>query len=179
MLYRYKNHIPKTGSRVFIAPNSDVIGNVALGDDCGVWFNVTIRGDVHYIRIGDRTNIQDNTILHVTNRLFPLEIGSEVTVAHGVILHGCKIGDNTLIGMGSVILDGAEIGANSIVAGGSLVRESSKFPSGVLIAGSAAGVKRSLRPSEIEKNRKYAANYVTYKDEYLNGNIFSPIAEGV
>jgi len=178
MIYRYKNYIPVTGSGVFIAPGADVIGNVTIGDDSGIWFNVTVRGDVHYIRIGNRTNIQDNSLLHVTSGLFPLEIGSQVTIAHGVILHGCRIGDNTLIGMGSTILDDAEIGANSIVAAGSLVRESKIFPEGVLIAGSPAVVKRSLTTTEIEKNLKYAANYVKYKDEYSNAEIFSPIAEG-
>jgi len=178
MIYRYKEFLPVTGKGVFIAPGADVIGNVTIGDDCGIWFNVTIRGDVHYIRIGERTNIQDNSILHVTNSLFPLEIGSRVTVAHGVILHGCNIGDNTLIGMGTTVLDNAQIGSDSVIAAGSLIREGRTFPDGVLIAGAPAMVKRPLRKEEIDKNRKYSENYVQYKNEYLNRKTFAPVEEG-
>jgi carbonic anhydrase/acetyltransferase-like protein (isoleucine patch superfamily) len=178
MIFRYKQYSPATGSGTFIAPGADVIGNVTIGSDSSIWFNVTVRGDVHFIRIGSRTNIQDNSILHVTNGLFPLTIGDGVTIAHGVILHGCTIGDNTLIGMGTTILDNAGIGGDSIVAAGSLVREGKRFPAGVLIAGSPAGVKRALTQAEIEKNRQYAENYVHYKNEYLNPEIFSQISEG-
>jgi carbonic anhydrase/acetyltransferase-like protein (isoleucine patch superfamily) len=105
MLYQYKNYKPYLGKNVFVASSADVIGNVSIGDDCSIWFNVTIRGDVHYIKIGDETNIQDNSILHVTSSRFPLIIGKRVTVAHGVALHGCTINDQTLVGMGAIVLD--------------------------------------------------------------------------
>ena len=167
MIYRYKEYKPLFGKNVFIAPSADVIGNVTLGDDCGVWFNVTIRGDVHYIRIGDETNIQDNSILHVTKGRFPLNVGNRVTVAHGVALHGCTINDQTLVGMGAVVLDGVEVGEKSIIAAGSLLREGKKFPGSSLIAGFPAAVIRPLKDDEIEKNLQYARNYIEYKNEYL------------
>jgi carbonic anhydrase/acetyltransferase-like protein (isoleucine patch superfamily) len=168
MIYKYKDYIPKLGKDVFIAPSADVIGNVTLGDDCSVWFNVTIRGDVHYIRIGDETNIQDNSILHVTKGRFPLNIGNRVTVAHGVALHGCTINDQTLVGMGAIVLDDAEIGEKSIIAAGSLIREGKKFPGSSLIAGFPAKVVRPLKDDEIEKNLQYARNYIDYKNTYLS-----------
>lgn len=167
MIYRYKEYIPKIGKNVFIAPSADVIGNVSLGDDCGVWFNVTIRGDVHYINIEDETNIQDNSILHVTNGRFPLNIGKRVTIAHGVTLHGCTINDQTLVGIGAIILDDVEVGEKSIIAAGSLLREGNKFPAKHLIAGFPARVIRPLKDDEIKKNFQYARNYIEYKNEYL------------
>ena len=172
MIYSYQRYKPLLGKDVFIAPSADVIGNVSLGDDCSVWFNVTIRGDVHYIKIGNETNIQDNSILHVTNGKYPLNIGKRVTVAHGVSLHGCTIHDQTLVGIGAVILDNAEVGKNSIVAAGSLLREGKKFPEASLIAGSPAKVIRSLKTEEIEKNLQYARNYIDYKNIYLNNTNF-------
>jgi len=167
MIYQYKEYKPNLGNNVFIAPSADVIGNVTIGNDCSVWFNVTIRGDVHYIKIGNETNIQDNSILHVTKGRFPLNIGNRVTIAHGVALHGCTINDQTLICIGSIILDDVEVGEKSIVAAGSLLREGKKFPSHSLIAGFPARVIRSLENDEVEKNLQYAKNYIHYKNEYL------------
>ena len=167
MIYQYKDYKPKLGKNVFIAPSADVIGNVSVGNDCGIWFNVTIRGDVHYIKIGDETNIQDNSILHVTNGKFPLNIGNRVTVAHGVALHGCTINDQTLVGIGAIVLDNVEVGEKSIIAAGSLLREGKKFPAQSLIAGFPARVIRPLEFDEIKKNLQYAKNYVDYKNEYL------------
>ncbi|TFH02753.1 MAG: gamma carbonic anhydrase family protein [Calditrichales bacterium] len=177
MIYKFENLNPHIGENVFIAPSADIIGDVTLADDCSIWFNVTVRGDVHYIKIGKKTNIQDNSVLHVTNGIFPLNIGEMVTVGHGAILHGCTIGNNALIGMGAVILDGAEISDNSIVAAGSLVREGQHFPEGILIAGSPARVKRKLRDDEIEKNLLYARNYLNYKTKYMDTNDFKIIEE--
>jgi len=167
MIYRYNDYKPILGKNVFIAPTADVIGNVTIGNDCGIWFNVTIRGDVHYIKIGDETNIQDNSVLHVTNGKHPLNIGNRVTVAHGVALHGCTINDQTLVGIGAIVLDNVEVGENSIVAAGSLLREGKKFPASSLIAGFPARVVRPLKKDEIEKNLNYARNYIDYKNEYL------------
>jgi carbonic anhydrase/acetyltransferase-like protein (isoleucine patch superfamily) len=177
MIYDYKKYKPSLGKKVFIAPSADIIGNVSIGDDCSIWFNVTIRGDVHYIKIGEETNIQDNSILHVTNGKFPLNIGNRVTVAHGVALHGCTINDQTLVGIGAIVLDDVEVGEKSIIAAGSLLREGKKFPGSSLIAGSPARVIRSLEKEEIEKNLQYARNYIDYKNSYLNKYDFQKIKE--
>jgi len=172
MIYNYKNYKPNFGNDVFVAPSADIIGNVSIGNDCSIWFNVTIRADVHYIKIGDETNIQDNSILHVTNGRYPLNIGNRVTVAHGVALHGCIINDQTLVGIGSIVLDDVEVGENSIIAAGSLLREGKKFPGGSLIVRFPARVIRPLEKEEIKKNLQYSRNYIEYKNSYLNKNNF-------
>ena len=177
MIYSYKKYKPVLGKKIFIAPSADIIGNVSIGNECGIWFNVTIRGDVNYIKIGDETNIQDNSILHVTNGKFPLNIGNRVTVAHGVTLHGCTINDLTLVGMGAIVLDDVVVGEKSLIAAGSLLREGNEFPGSSLIAGSPARVIRPLKKKELEKNLQYARNYIDYKNIYLNKNYFKMIKE--
>ena len=167
MLYRYKEFTPKLGKNVFLAPSAEIIGNVVIGDECSIWFNSTIRGDVHYIKIGDETNIQDNSVLHVTNGRYPLNIGNRVTVAHSVVLHGCTINDQTLVCIGAIILDDVEVGEKAIIAAGSLLREGKKFPGSSLIAGYPARVIRELTNEEVEKNLQYSRNYINYKNEYL------------
>ena len=175
MLFKYKDYIPVIKNNVFIAPSAVVIGRITIDDDVSIWFNVTARADVHTITIGKRSNVQDNSVLHVTNNKFPLIIGEYVTIGHGVVVHGCTIHDNCLIGMNATILDNAEICGNSIVAAGSIIRENKKFPPGVLIAGSPAEIKRDLNHAEIEKNRQYADNYVNYKNIYLQNKNFERI----
>jgi carbonic anhydrase/acetyltransferase-like protein (isoleucine patch superfamily) len=178
MIYKFKNLIPKIDTGVYIAPSADIIGDVQIGAHSSIWFNVTIRGDVHYIKIGAETNIQDNSMLHVTNGRFPLNVGNRVTVAHSVTLHGCTIHDDVLIGMNATILDDCEIGSSSIVAAGSLVRESNKYPQGVLIAGTPARIIRDLTEAERKKNLTYAQNYVKYKEEYMTSDNLQPIISG-
>jgi len=168
---------PKIGQSVFIAPSAQIIGDVTIGDNSSVWFNTTIRGDVHYIKIGKDTNIQDNVMLHVTNGKFPLQIGNGVTVAHGAIIHGSTIRDNTLIGMGAIILDDTIIDENSIIAAGSLILQGKNYPPGHLIAGSPARIIRPLKDEEIEKNLTYSRNYTAYKNSYLNKTIFREYKE--
>ena len=172
MIYTYKNYSPEIHHSVFIAPSADVIGNISIGENSSIWFNVTARADVHYIKIGKESNVQDNSVLHVTNGKYALNIGNRVTIGHGVALHGCTIEDTTLIGIRTTILDGAVIGENSIVAAGSLVREHMKFPAGVLIAGNPAVVKRELTENEMQKNLRYANNYVEYSKIYLEQGNF-------
>ncbi len=172
MVFSYKEFIPNIHESVFVAPSADIIGDIIIGKNSSVWFNVTIRADVHFIRIGESTNVQDNSILHVTNGVHPLIIEDNVTIGHNVSLHGCTIGNTTLIGIGAIVLDDAEIGENSIVGAGSLVRESKKFPPGVLIAGSPAEIKRDLKDYEIQKNKLYATNYIEYSQSYLDKDIF-------
>ena len=167
MLYELEGEGPKTrGERFFVAPNATVIGTVTLGLDVNIWFDAVLRGDRDLIQIGDRSNIQDASILH-TDDGFPLTIGTDVTVGHRVTLHGCTVGNNCLIGIGSTILNGAVIGADSIVGAHALVTEGKEFPEGVLILGEPARVARPLRPEEIgalgESARLYVANAERYK----------------
>ncbi len=163
----YKGKYPKIGKNVFIAENAVIIGDVEIGDDCSIWYNVVIRGDVNYIRIGDRTNIQDGTIIHVTHDTHPTIIGREVTVGHNVMLHGCVIEDRCLIGMSSTIMDGAVIGKESIVGAGALITPNKKVEPRSLWTGAPAKFKRKLTEDEIKWLEKSYKNYIKYKNEYL------------
>ena len=169
MIYTYNNSTPKLPTSVFVAPNAAVIGDVEIGEDSSVWFNSVIRGEVHQIRVGERTNIQDGSVLHVTYQKWALEIGDNVTVGHSAILHGCTISSNCLIGMGARVLDGARVGEFSLVAAGSLVLQGDKVPSNSLVAGVPAIVKRTLTPEEVEQTKASAERYVKYKNSYLGG----------
>lgn len=159
---------PRLGARVFVAENATLIGDVELGDDSSIWFGTVLRGDVHRIRIGARTNIQDNCTLHVTNGTWPVEIADEVTIGHGVIAHGCTIGRAALIGMGSRVLDGAVIGELALVAAGALVMEGMHVPPRTLVAGMPAKIKRELTDDELARLEGSWKHYVEYKDKYLN-----------
>ncbi|NPA03835.1 MAG: gamma carbonic anhydrase family protein [Epsilonproteobacteria bacterium] len=175
MILRYKEWFPKWKDRTWFAPDSTIIGNVEFGEDCSVWFGSVIRGDVHYIKIGDRTNIQDLTMIHVTHYKksdmsdgYPTIIGNDVTVGHRVMLHGCIIEDACLIGMNSTILDGAVIGKESIVGAGALVTQNKKFPPRSLILGAPARVVRELSDKEVEELYASAKRYVNFKEQYRN-----------
>ena len=176
MILRYKDDFPKISTSAWVAPSADVIGDVEIGDDSSIWFGCVVRGDVHYIKIGKRTSIQDLTMIHTTHFKkekkigdgYPTIIGDDVTIAHRVMLHGCKIGNACLIGMSATILDGAEIGDESIVGAGALVTQNKKFPPRSLILGSPATVVRSLTDEEVEKIYQNARNYVNYKNDYIN-----------
>lgn len=174
MIYRYKESAPTIPDSTFIAPTAIVVGDVEFGEDASLWFGAVARGDVNSIRIVERSNIQDGSVLHVTLQKWALVIGSNVTVGHGAILHGCTISDYCLIGMGARILDGARIGTFSLVAAGSLVREGERVPSHSLVAGVPAIVKRTLTEEEIEKIKRSAERYVDYKNSYLGGD-FAPL----
>ncbi|MBX2977015.1 MAG: gamma carbonic anhydrase family protein [Ignavibacteriaceae bacterium] len=156
--------VPKIDSSVFIASGVKIIGDVTIGGNSSVWYNTVIRGDVHYIKIGELTNIQDCSMLHVTNGKFPLNIGSKVTIGHSVTLHGCTIHDLTLIGMGAVILDGAIIESNSMVAAGTIVKPKFIVPSGTLVAGVPGKVIRELSEAEIADLEASAFRYKKYTE---------------
>lgn len=160
-----KPTIPKS---CFIEETAVVIGDVVMGEQCSVWFNAVIRGDVHYIRIGERTNIQDVCMLHVTHDTHPLVIGNDVTIGHNVVLHGCTIHDRVLVGMGAIIMDGAVIGADSVVGAGALVVEDTVVPPKSLILGSPAKVKRAVTEKELAWIKESAENYVKYAGQYLS-----------
>lgn len=150
----------------FVAAGAVVIGDVVVGEQTSIWFNTVVRGDVHSIRIGARTNIQDLCMCHVTGGAFPLHVGDDVTVGHRVVLHGCTVGDRSLIGMGSVVLDGASIADDVLVAAGSLVTQGAQFPSGVLVMGTPARVKRPLTDEELADLPATAAHYVMQAQRY-------------
>ncbi|MCS7080854.1 MAG: gamma carbonic anhydrase family protein [Chloracidobacterium sp.] len=166
-LLAFQGAFPKLADGVFVAPSAEVIGDVELGTDASVWFNCTVRGDVNDIRIGEETNIQDNSVLHVTGGLFPLRIGRRVVIGHRVIAHGCTIGDGCLIGMGAIILDGAVIGDGSIVAAGAVVPEGMVVPAGMLAAGVPAKLKRPVTEAEQARIAEGVRHYVELKNIYL------------
>ena len=158
----YQGTVPSIPDSVVICPGARIIGDVVLGENASVWYNVVIRGDVNYIRIGDATNIQDGSVLHVTILTHPLLIGNRVTVGHSVNLHGCTVEDGTLIGIGATVLDGAVIERGSMVAAGALVPPGMTVPSGKLVAGVPARVLRDLRPAEISNLEESADRYMKY-----------------
>jgi carbonic anhydrase/acetyltransferase-like protein (isoleucine patch superfamily) len=162
---------PVLGANVYLAPGAVVIGDVEIGPDASVWFNAVVRGDVERIRIGARTNVQDNATIHVTRDRWPTILGAGVTIAHGAVVHGCTVGDHALIGIGAVVLDGAEIGAECLIGAGALVVPGSKVPRGSCVLGSPAKVIRPLRPEEIAHLHDSASNYVRYAQEYRAAGI--------
>lgn len=166
MILPYMGVHPKIDESVFICEGAQIIGDVVLGKDVSVWFNAVVRGDVHYIRVGERTNIQDGSILHCTYQKHPLNIGNDVTIGHGAILHGCTVKDYVLIGMGAKLLDGCVIGENSFIAAGTLVKEHFVVPPGVLVAGLPGKIIRDLRPDEIERIKTSAEHYLMYVRNY-------------
>lgn len=163
-LFPYKNTFPKIGENVFLASGVKIIGDVEIGNDSSVWYNTVIRGDVHYIKIGSVTNIQDCSMLHVTNGKFPLNIGNNITIGHAVKLHGCTLKDLCLIGIGSIILDGAVVESNSMVAAGAVVKPGYIVPTGKLVAGIPAKVVRALTENEIKEISESAERYKKYAE---------------
>ncbi len=166
MIFEHKGVAPQIDSTVFLAPSSCVIGDVCIKEKSSLWFNVTVRGDVNYIRIGRRTNIQDGCVVHVTLETHPTIIGDDVSVGHNVTLHGCTIHDKCLIGIGAKVLDGSVIGKSSLVAAGSLVAPGTKIPPRSLVMGSPAKVKRELTDAECDDMHAIAERYICYQDEY-------------
>lgn len=157
----------------WLAPGSIVVGDVTIGEACGVWFHASLRGDTESIIIGPRTNIQEGAIFHADPG-YPAIVGAEVTIGHGAIVHGARIGDQAVIGMRATLLNGAEIGSHSLVGAGALVTEGKRFPEGVLILGSPAKIVRELTPEEIERNRRAAAIYVERAKAFRSGLVLPP-----
>jgi gamma-carbonic anhydrase len=158
---------PRFGKRVFIAANATVVGDVVLGDDVSLWYNVVVRGDIHWVRIGARSNLQDGVIIHVENGLFPTLLEEDVSVGHGAILHGCTVRQGGLIGMGAKVLNGSEVGEGAIVGAGAVVREGFKVPARTLAVGVPATVRRDLTPDEVDRAARTATNYLAYKERFL------------
>jgi carbonic anhydrase/acetyltransferase-like protein (isoleucine patch superfamily) len=165
----YQGIKPTIPDSCFIEDTAVVIGDVVMGENCSVWFHAVIRGDVNSIRIGDRTNVQDLSMLHVTHDIHPLSIGHDVTVGHNVVLHGCTIKDRVLVGMGAIIMDGAVIGEDSVVGAGALVVEGTVVPPKSVILGSPARIRRSVTDEELAWIKESAENYVRYARTYMGG----------
>ncbi len=158
---------PVWGKGCFIADNATLTGDVIMGDDCSVWFNAVVRGDVHSIRIGNNVNIQDGVIIHCTYQKAPVSIGNNVSIAHGAIIHGCTIHDNVLIGMGAIIMDGAVIEKNSVVAAGALVSKNMLVPSGTVFAGVPAKKIKEMDKELLEGEvHRISNNYNMYASWY-------------
>ncbi len=166
MLIPYRGVSPRLHETVFRVEGATIIGDVEIGEHSSVWFNAVVRGDVHYIRIGKRTNVQDNSTLHVTKETYPLIIGDDVTIGHNVVLHGCTVNDRCLIGMGAIVLDNAQIGEDTIIGAGALVTEGAMVPPGSLVIGVPGKVVRALRPEEIGRIKRSAMNYIEYARNY-------------
>lgn len=167
--FPYKGQMPDIGENVFIAANAAVIGDTKIGKDSNIWFSVTIRGDESDIVIGERTNIQDNSVVHVTGSVQGTYIGDDVTIGHGCVIHACTIGNLCLIGMGSTLLDGAKVEDGAMVAAGSLVTPGKVVPSGELWAGRPAKFMRELTEKDIEGFKFSSKHYCSLANDYLNG----------
>ncbi|QMU56228.1 MAG: gamma carbonic anhydrase family protein [Candidatus Mycalebacterium zealandia] len=167
MIKSLKGKTPSIHPSAFIAKQAVIVGDVAIGARSSIWFNTVARGDVHHIKIGEGTNVQDNSMLHVTGGMHPLEIGDHVTIGHNAIVHGCVIKNRVLIGMGAVVLDGAEINEESIVGAGAVVPPGFVLPSGKLAVGVPAKVARDLTNEERESIRTSADNYIKNSKNYM------------
>ena len=166
MLRPYRGLLPQVHPTAFIDDSAQVIGNVQIGEESSVWMSAVVRGDVHWIRIGRRSNIQDGTVVHVMKDSHPTVIGDNVTIGHGALIHGCTIEDQCLIGMGAIVLNGARVGTGSIVAAGALVVEGMAIPPRSLVMGSPAKVRRPLSDAEVTDIQMYADRYVAYRLDY-------------
>lgn len=166
MIHNFENIKPNISEESFVAQSSDIIGNVILKEDSSIWFGAVLRGDCDKIIVGKGSNIQDNCTVH-SDKDEPTEIGDYVTIGHNAIIHGCKIGNNSLVGMGAIVLNGAEIGENTIIGAGSLVTQGKKIPSGVLCLGSPAKVIRELTVEEINSIKESAEHYIHCSKSYM------------
>lgn len=169
MIRTFRGVMPRIADSAYIDTSAQVIGDVVIGERTSIWPNVTIRGDVNHIRIGDETSIQDNTVLHVDRKTYPCLVGSRVTVGHSVVLHGCVVGDGALIGIGAIVLNGATIGTGAIVAAGALVPEGMEVPANTLVMGTPARIKREVAPEEHQRFQENCDSYIRltaiYKEE--------------
>ena len=168
MIKSFQNKQPKIHESAYVTEDAIIIGEVEIGAESSVWFGSILRGDVNYIRIGERTNIQDGTIIHVSRETHSTVLEDEITVGHRVTLHGCHIETGCLIGIGAIILDGARVGKNSLVAAGSLVTPNTRIPPRSLVMGSPAKVRRELSEAEIKDLERFWRNYVSLSQIYLN-----------
>ncbi|MCU0587074.1 MAG: gamma carbonic anhydrase family protein [Syntrophobacteraceae bacterium] len=169
-LLAYQGMMPQLGDDVFIAPGAWVIGDVVIGSRSSVWFNTLVRGDVHFIRIGSETNIQDNSTLHVTEGRFPLQMGDRITVGHRAIIHGCTIEDDCLIGMGAIVMDGVRVGRGSLVGAGAVITPGAVVPPDSLVLGFPARVVKTVGEAERRLIRESSLHYLDLARQYLGSD---------
>ena len=163
LIKEVKGKYPVFGTNVYIAENATVVGEVQMGDDCSIWFNTVVRGDVHYIKIGNKVNIQDGAVIHCTYQKAPTNVGNNVSIGHNALVHGCTIHDNVLIGMGAIVMDGVVVESNSIIAAGAVVLEGTHIESGSIYAGVPAKKVKELSEEQTERLvERIADNYVMY-----------------
>lgn len=170
MLRAYKGRLPVVHSTAYVDESAQVIGDVEIGEASSVWMNVVIRGDVHRIRIGRRSNVQDGTIVHVMRGTHETIVGDDVTIGHGAIVHGCTLRNRILVGMGAILLNGVEVGEDCIVAAGTLLPEDTRVPPRSLVMGSPGKVRRPLTDEDVASIRDYAERYVGYRLDYMGGS---------
>jgi len=162
-IFPIKNISPTIPSSCFIAPNATLVGDIVMGEECSVWFNAVIRGDVHYIKMGNKVNVQDGAVIHCTYQKHPTNIGNNVSIGHNALVHGCTLHDNVLIGMGSIVMDGCVVHSNSIVAAGAVLLEGTVVPEGCIYAGVPAKKVKDISTELIEGEiNRIANNYVMY-----------------
>jgi len=167
MFTAYKGISPQVAENAFIAPGAHLIGDVHIGAHSSVWFNCVLRGDCYHIRIGESSNIQDNTVIHVTQGRFPTIIGNYVTVGHSAVLHGCTVKDRCLVGIGAIVLDDVTIGEDSFIAAGSLITPGTVIPPRSMVMGAPAKIRRPVTDQEIARITEHWQHYIEYKNEYL------------
>ena len=167
MLRAYRGTVPEVHPTAYVDESAQIIGDVHIGEESSIWMNVVIRGDVHRIRIGRRSNVQDGTVVHVMRGTHPTTIGDDVTIGHGAVVHGCTLHDRILVGMGAILLNGVDVGPDSIVAAGTLLPEGAAVPPRSLVMGSPGKVRRELTGEEIASIRDYAERYVGYRLDYM------------
>lgn len=169
MIRRYRGVLPRIAESAYVDPSAEVIGDVVIGERSSIWPNVSIRGDVNYIRVGNETSIQDNSVLHVGHQTYPCIVGNRVTVGHAVVLHGCEVSDGALIGIGAIVLNGAKIGCGAVIAAGALVPEGMQVPANTLVMGTPAKIRREVSSEEQARFAENCDNYVKltaiYKEE--------------
>ena len=167
MITSYKGTSPQIAECAFVAAGAHIIGDVHIGAHSSIWFNCALRGDCYYIRIGESTNVQDNTVIHVTQGRFPTILGSCVTVGHSAVLHGCTVKDRCLIGIGAIVLDNVTIGEESFIAAGSLVTPDTVIPPRSMVMGAPAKVRRPVTDEEVARIDEHWRHYVEYKNAYI------------
>ncbi|MFN3323666.1 MAG: gamma carbonic anhydrase family protein [Bryobacteraceae bacterium] len=166
MIRAYRGILPKIAATAYVDRSAQVIGDVVLGERSSIWCNVTVRGDVNRITIGEESNVQDNSVMHGELGQWPVEVGDRVTIGHSAVIHGCVIEDDCLIGIGAIVLNGARIGRGSVIAAGALIPEGMEVPPNSLVMGVPAKVRREVSPEERERFRTNAQNYVRYRESY-------------